>query len=95
MANVFSKVQVAVKKKFSPKYRQEQIDVVTQLVTGKKVLDLAETALEVATTSLTSAEAELEKKQEAHAKAVVALESANISKNLRRKDFDTVVEILK
>jgi len=95
MNKVFSKVQLAVKKKFSPKFKQEQIDVVTKLTTGKVVVELAEEALAVATTDLTNAEVKLEKKEEEYIKAEVELKYASINKDLRKKDFDTVADVLK
>lgn len=87
-------IKLAIQKRLPRKFREEQIDVVTKLTTGKGVKDLAEEALDIATENLTDAEGQFEEKEIAHEKAKVELESANIAKNLRKKDFDTVAEVL-
>ena len=89
------KATFSMRKKFSPTIRQSQIDVVTKLTTGRVVLELAEEAKDVATTKLVVAETDLDKKADKLDKAKVEHESAVITKNLRRKDFDTVADLLK
>jgi len=86
---------LVIRKPFSPAIRQSQIDTVTKLTTGKDVLELAEQALEVAGESLQTAETDLGEKAEELKKAQTAHTQAVVVKDLREKDFDTVVDVLK
>jgi len=81
--------------KKTPRHKEEQIDVVTELTTGKSLKELAEEALSVATGNLSHAEFDVEETQHEYEKAKVELECARITRELKRKDFDSVAEILK
>jgi hypothetical protein len=87
-------IKLAIQKKFGRRYKEEQIDVVTKLTTGKAVKDLAEDALGIATEKLTDAEFNLGEKEAALEEAQTEHRAAAIDTNLRKKDFNTVADIL-